>query len=84
MGIVIICYPACDAIDLVNNIKFLIMSFFYMIKKSEQKLKMMQEQKEHLRWNKEHFFIIFKGLSVGKNYLRPESAPLIILLGLMS
>ena len=41
MGIVIICYPACDVINFVNNINFLMMSFFYMIKKSEQKLKMM-------------------------------------------
>ena len=29
-----------------------------------------------LRWNKKAFFIISKGLSVAKNYLRIESAPL--------
>ena len=27
-------------------------------------------------WNKKHFFIIVKGLSITKNCLRPESAPL--------
>ena len=29
------------------------------------------------------FFIIFKGLSVAKNYIRPENAPLIILAKLL-
>ena len=34
------------------------------------------EWKELLRWNKKHFFIIFKGLSFVKNCLRPENASL--------
>ena len=31
--------------------------------------------KHLLRWNKMHFFSIFQGLSVARNYLRPEIAP---------
>ena len=32
--------------------------------------------KRFLRWNKKAFFIIFKGLSVTKNCIRPENVPL--------
>ena len=39
------------------------------------KIDLSLEKKEILRWNKRHFFSIFKGLSVVKNWLRLESAP---------
>ena len=46
-----------------------------MNKKSWQKLKYLENEKGF--WvEKKHFFIIFKGLSVAKNCLKPESAPL--------
>ena len=45
-----------------------------MTKKSRQ-LKYLENEKSFLGETKT-FFIIFKGLSVAKNYLRPESAPL--------
>ena len=45
-------------------------------KKVKTKMWISWEQKELLRWNKKTFFIIFKGLSVAKNYLRRESASL--------
>ena len=46
-----------------------------MSKKSVQKLKYLENEKSF--WGeKKAFFIIFKGLSVVKSRLRPESAPL--------
>ena len=44
-----------------------------MTKSSRQKLKYFENEKSFWR-----FFIIFKGLSATKKYLRPESAPLIL------
>ena len=46
-----------------------------MTKKSRQKHKYLENEKSFLGEIKS-FFIIFKGLSVAKNCLRPESAPL--------
>ena len=40
---------------------------------------MHQEPRKFLRRNKKAFFIIFKGLSVASNCLRPECLPLILL-----
>ena len=51
---------------------FLIKSFFSMTNKSRQKLIL---KKRAFKVKQKAFFIIFKGLSVGKNCLRPESAP---------
>ena len=51
--IVIICCSVCDVI----NQSFLIKPFFYIAKKSGQKFRICQEQKELFT-----FFIIFKGL----------------------
>ena len=45
--------------------------------KVKTKIWISWEEKELLRLSKEIFFIIFKGLSVAKNCLRPNSAPLI-------
>ena len=44
--------------------------YFYMTKKARQKIKYLENMKEKA------FFIIFKGLSIAKNCLRRESAPL--------
>ena len=51
------------------------MSFWYMTKRSRQKLKYIEDQKSFCGEIKS-IFIIFKGLSVAKNCLRRESAPL--------
>ena len=40
------------------------------------KTKVSWEREELLRWNKKRFFIIFKGFSIAKNCLRPDSASL--------
>ena len=45
--------------------------------KVKTKIWISWEEKELLKLSKEIFFIIFKGLSVAKNCLRPKSAPLI-------
>ena len=50
--------------------------FSYKTKNSEQKLKYLKNKKS-FQDEKKAFFIFFKGLLVGRNYLRRESAPLI-------
>ena len=69
-----VCYT-CDLIKFEINLIFLIKSFWYITKTSRQNLKNL-ENKKLLRWSKNQFFIIFKGLSVAKNCLRPESVSL--------
>ena len=46
-----------------------------MTTKSRQKLKYLEDEKT-FRGEIVTFFIIFKGLSVAKNHIRPSSAPL--------
>ena len=45
-----------------------------MIKKSKEKTKYLEKKKSLS--NKKHFCLIFKGLSIAKNCLTPESAQL--------
>ena len=60
--------------DFKINLTFLIDPvFLHMIKKSSQKLKYL-ENKRAFKVKLKAFFIFFKGLSVIKNCLRPESA----------
>ena len=48
----------------------------YMTKKSKQKFKYLENEKSF--WGEiKNIFFVFKGISVVKNCLRPESAPLI-------
>ena len=65
----------CDVIKFEIYLIFLIKPFFYMTKKSRQKLKYLRTKRAFYVKQKS-FFIIFKGLSFAKNCLRPESAPL--------
>ena len=53
--IAIVCEPGCDVINLEINLVFLIKPFFYMTKKSKQKLKYIVNKKEVFKWNKKHF-----------------------------
>ena len=59
MCIAIVSFPGCDVVNFEIDLIFLINPFFYMNKKSRQKFKYLENKK---------FFIIFKGLSVVKNY----------------
>ena len=59
------------------NLILLIKPFLYMHKKSRQNLKYLENEKSLVKGEKKTFFIIFKGLSVVKNFSRPYSAPLI-------
>ena len=70
MCIKIASYPDCDVIKFEINLIFLIKPFRSMTKKTRQKLKYLENEKRI--WGK----IIFKELSVAKNCLKPESAPL--------
>ena len=57
------------------NLIFLIKSLFYMTKKSRQKFKYLGNEKS-IYGEPKSIFHHFKRLSVLKNYLRPEGAPL--------
>ena len=76
MCMIITGYPICDVINLVINLSFLIKPFFSMTENSGQKIMYLKNEKSFYG-EKNHFFIIFKGLSVARNCLRPESAFLI-------
>ena len=73
--IAIVCFPGCDVINFENNLIFLIKPFFYITKKSIQKFKYLEKENSFLGEIKS-IFVIFKGLLVAKNCLRPKSAPL--------
>ena len=45
MGIAIVCQPGCDVMDFEINLFFLIEPFFYMTKKSLQKLIYLENEK---------------------------------------
>ena len=71
----IVCYSGCDVIKFEINLIVLIKPFRYITKKSRQNL--IYLEKERSFWDKiKIFFIIFNGLSVAKNRLKPESVPL--------
>ena len=75
MCIVIICCPVCDVINFEINHSFLIKLFFYINKKSAQKCKYFKNQKS-FKHEIKSVFNDFKGLSIVRNCLRPESRPL--------
>ena len=75
MYIAITCFPGCDIINFLINLFLLIKPFFYINKKSRQKLNILRT-KRAFKTKYKAFFTFFKGLSVAKNRLRSESAPL--------
>ena len=75
MCITIVFKPACDVIKFEIKLIILIKPFFYMTKMSRQKLKYIENEKS-FRGEIKSIFTIFKGLSVAKNCIRPDSAPL--------
>ena len=66
MCIAIICYPGWDVINFEINLIFLIKQFFYMTKKSRQKVKYLEKEKKLLRWNKNYFSSILKDFQLPK------------------
>ena len=72
---VIVYLSLCNLHDCTFNLIFLIKPFFYTTEKSRQKFKCLKNGKS-FQGEIKIIFIIFKGLSVAKNYLRTESAPL--------
>ena len=75
MCIIMVCFPGCDVLHFEINLMFLIKPFLSMTKKSRQKFKYLKNEKS-LSGEIKSIFVIFKGLSVPKNCLRLESAPL--------
>ena len=75
MCIAIVYFPGCGIINFEIHHIFLIKPFLYMTKKWRLKFKYL-ENKSSFKVKWKVYFIIFKELSVPKNCLRPESAPL--------
>ena len=73
--IIIICLPGGDVLNFGINLIFLIRPFYHNTKRSRQKLKYLENKKSFWGEIKKNLIII-KGLSVVKNCLRPNSAPL--------
>ena len=71
MCIVIIYCSTCDVINLEINLNVLIKRFFYRIKSKDKNVNISKTKRA---FNKA-FFILFKGLLVVRNCLRPESRP---------
>ena len=74
MYIVIIIHPVYDVKNFVIKQSFLIKPFSYITKKSGQNLNVSRKKIAFNMKNK-GFFIIFKGLSIVRKCLRPESGP---------
>ena len=74
MCVAIVCFPDCDVINFEINLIHLIKPFSYMTKTSRQKFKYLEKRAFKLK--QKAIFITFKELSVAKNCLRLESAPL--------
>ena len=75
MCIAILCFVGCDAINFEINLIFLIRLCFYMMKSSRQKFNILR-MKRAFKLKLKAFFIIFRGLSMAKFFVRLESAPL--------
>ena len=74
MYIVIIIHPVYDVKNFVIKHSFLIKPFSYITKKSGQNVNVSRKKIAFNMKNK-GFFIIFKGLSIVRKCLRPESGP---------
>ena len=69
------CLPVYDVFKFENNLSFLIKLFFSTAKTPRQKFEYLQD-KNKFKVNLKAVFIIFKGLLVARNWLRPLSGPL--------
>ena len=78
IAVATVCEPGCDVIDFEIHRIYLIKLFLYMTKEPREKPRYLENEKS-VEGEIKSIFIIFKGLSVAKNCLRPESALLIFL-----
>ena len=73
INIAVICFPGCDVINFEINLIILMKP--YMIKNSRHDLNILRMNRA-FKVKLKAFFITFKGLSIVKNCLRPESVAL--------
>ena len=73
INITVICFPGCDVINFEINLIILMKP--YMIKNSRHDLNILRMNRA-FKVKLKAFFITFKGLSIVKNCLRPESVAL--------
>ena len=74
-----VCFPGCDVINFEINLTFLIKPFLYTTKKSGQKFKYFDNEKDFKVKQKAFFIIcIIFIIKDAKNCLRPETASLIL------
>ena len=74
--IAIVYFPCCDVISFEINLIFLMKHFSIWPKIQDKNLNVLRTKK-YFKVEEKVFFIIFKGLSVAENCVRPESALLI-------
>ena len=67
MCIAIVCYPGCDVMDFEINLIILIKPFFYMRKKSRQKLRYLENEKSFLGEIKSIFHHFLRAFSYQKS-----------------
>ena len=77
MCFAIVCFPGCDVINYNNNLIFQIKLCTWP-KRQDKNLNIWVQK--NFKVKQKTLFIIFKGLSVTKYYVRPKTAPLHILL----
>ena len=75
MYIVVVGLPRSDVINVEINLAFLISRFYSWPKSKDKHLNILRKKIAEIGERK-GIFIIFKDLSVGKNYLKPEKATL--------
>ena len=82
MCFAIVCFPGCNFINFEVKLIFLFKPFFCVTEKSRQKFIIILRTKRDFKVHWKAFLIIFEGISAARNYLRPESAPLICQIGI--
>ena len=75
MCIEIVCFPGCDVINFEINLVSLMYRFSTRLKSQDKNVNILRT-KRAFKGKQKAFFLIFKGLSVAKNRLRPESRAL--------
>ena len=80
MCALIICCPFCDVIDFEINHSPLIKTFSCITKISEKNVN-ISRTKRAFNMKLKVFFVLFKGFSIVRNCLRPDSRPLTLIVG---
>ena len=75
MCIEIVCFPGCDVMNFEINLISLMYRFSTRLKSQDKNVNILRT-KRAFKMKQKAFFLIFKGLSVAKNRLRPESRTL--------